>query len=83
MGWTLEAAGVGSAGRIGALRWVGLAAVYLEAFRAWARDESEDMARTMAALDRALARADRWASACARFCPEPRSRPAAEASGAG
>ena len=61
MAWMLEAAGIGSAGFKGKLRAKGLAAVYAATFGPWLRDKSEDMADTMAALDRNLARAERVA----------------------
>jgi AcrR family transcriptional regulator len=54
----LEAAGISAGGVAGILRAKGLTAVYLTAMRAWLRDESEDKAKTMAALDRALGRAE-------------------------
>lgn len=58
MALMLEAAGIGSSGPGGAMRVNGLAAVYAYAFRTWLDDDSEDMARTMASLDRALDRAE-------------------------
>jgi len=58
----LEAAGISAAGLAGLLRVKGLSAVYLHGLRAWFRDDSPDKAKTMAALDRALGRADRLAS---------------------
>jgi ubiquinone biosynthesis protein COQ9 len=58
----LEAAGISAGGLGGVLRVKGLAAVYLAGLRAWFRDESADKAKTMAALDRALSRAERLAS---------------------
>ena len=60
----LEAAGLSSSGLIGALRAKGLALVYGEAFRVWLGDDSKDMAKTMAALDRALRRAERIVCLC-------------------
>lgn len=57
MGWLLEAAGVSATGPLGLLRRKGLLAVWLWTLRAWLRDETADMAPTMAALDTALARA--------------------------
>jgi len=42
---------------------IGIAAIYGTAFFAWRKDESRDMAKTMAALDRAL----RWAEQAMRF----------------
>ena len=62
MAWMLEAAGIGSGGIAGTLRTKGLAVVYLGAFMTWLRDDTEDMSRTMAALDRNLAQAERLAN---------------------
>lgn len=61
MAWMLEAAGLSSDGWRGLVRIKGLSAVYLYAMRVWLRDDSEDMAKTMAALDKALKRIDRLA----------------------
>jgi len=58
MRWIADAAGVETAGLLGALRVKGLAAAYLWTARTFADDDSEDLARTMAALDRALARCE-------------------------
>lgn len=66
MSWMLEAAGLSSDGWRGMLRVKGLMAVYLYTLRAWMRDDSEDMAKTMAALDRALKQAGRFASGIER-----------------
>jgi len=63
MGWMLEAAGIGSDGLAGRLRIAGLAVVYARAFRVWLEDDSSDLGKTMAALDRGLAQAERWAAA--------------------
>lgn len=61
MRWMLDAAGAGTRGLSGRLRAKGLLAVWLWTLRAWERDESADLAPTMAALDQALARAERAA----------------------
>jgi ubiquinone biosynthesis protein COQ9 len=61
MRWMLEAAGIGTNGCGGALRAGGLLGVWLYALRAWARDHTEDLGSTMAALDRALDRAEQAA----------------------
>jgi len=61
MAWTLEGAGVSTAGIAGALRVQGLAGVWVAAARAWDGDESADLGATMAALDRALDQAERVA----------------------
>ncbi|MBL8643272.1 MAG: hypothetical protein JNK21_05015 [Rhodospirillaceae bacterium] len=62
MSATLAAAGVACNGLMGLGQMMGLKAVYLSALRAWRTDDSTDMARTMAALDKALGFAERAAS---------------------
>ena len=66
MAWTLEAAGIGSAGLAGRIRTKGLAAIYVSAFAVWLRDDSPDLGRTMAYLDRSLRRAERLSMALCR-----------------
>jgi len=61
MAWMLEAAELSSAGPAGALRVKGLAAVHLATLRVFLADDSEDLAPSMAALDRNLRRAERLA----------------------
>jgi AcrR family transcriptional regulator len=75
MALMLEAAGVSSSGLAGALRTKCLGAIYLATMRDWFRDDSADKARTMAALDARLRRAESWAGRFAR-----RARPAESAS---
>ena len=58
MSWMLEAAGLGAAGPCGLLRVKGLALVYVSVLRVWLDDDSDDMAPTMAALDRRLRQAE-------------------------
>jgi len=58
MALMLEAAGLASGGARGVVRIKGLALIYLSAMRVWFKDESEDKARTMAALDKQLRRAE-------------------------
>ena len=60
MAWMLEAAGISSAGLRGALRAKGLAVIYCATIRVWLSDDSADMAKTMAALDRHLDCAERF-----------------------
>ncbi len=61
MAWMLEAAGCPASGLVGMLRVDGLTAVWLWTVRAWRQDESVDLSSTMAALDRALDRAEQAA----------------------
>jgi AcrR family transcriptional regulator len=62
MAATLAAAGVPAHGLAGLAQTEGLKAVYLSALRAWRSDDSDDMAKTMAALDKALGYAEKAAS---------------------
>ncbi|MFQ5940054.1 MAG: TetR family transcriptional regulator [Alphaproteobacteria bacterium] len=80
MAWMLEAAGINSSGCAGALRAKGLACVYLSTLRVWLNDETPDMARTMAALDKRLRYAERLAELC---WPGPRVVPGGTASATG
>jgi ubiquinone biosynthesis protein COQ9 len=57
----LAAAGVSTDGFVGFARIQGLKAVVAYGLRAWMSDDSADLAKTMAALDRALTRAERLA----------------------
>jgi len=75
MGWLLEGAGVDATGLRGALKKRGLLLVWSYGLQAWARDESDDLAATMAAVDKALARAEGFASRYAKT-PEAVSSPA-------
>ncbi|MHB1206509.1 MAG: TetR family transcriptional regulator [Rhodospirillaceae bacterium] len=68
----LGAAGISAEGLPGFVRIQGLKAVMAFTLRAWMNDDSGDMAKTMAALDRALDRAERFA----RFTPWRRTAPA-------
>lgn len=56
MAWMLEAAGIGVGGPLGALKAKALGAIHLGVLRVWLNDESDDLAKTMAALDTTLAR---------------------------
>lgn len=58
MEWMLEAAGISSAGLSGALRTRGLAAIWLSVLGVWLADDTTDLAKTMAALDARLRRAE-------------------------
>lgn len=61
MSWMLEASGIDTGGLKGAIKVAGLTAIYLKTLRTWKDDDSVDMAKTMAALDKALGRAEQWA----------------------
>ncbi len=57
----LSAAGISTGGFLGLARINGLKAVVGCALKAWMEDDSADLAKTMATLDRALARAEKLA----------------------
>ena len=59
MTWTLESAGISTAGLAGKLRVKGLATIYLAALAVWIDDDTPDLAKTMAFLDRRLKQAIR------------------------
>jgi AcrR family transcriptional regulator len=60
MRWTLEAADISTSGWRGAVAVKLTAAAYLSAMRVWRRDDSPDLAQTMAALDARLRRIEGW-----------------------
>jgi AcrR family transcriptional regulator len=60
MRWMLEAADVPVGGLRGIVAVKLTTAAYLSAMRVWHRDDSPDLARTMAALDARLRRIERW-----------------------
>lgn len=62
MSWMLEAAGIETSGVTGAVKVTGITGVYLKVLKVWIEDESEDLSKTMAALDKALERAERAAN---------------------
>jgi AcrR family transcriptional regulator len=69
--WMLNAAGIGAAGPLGVLRAQGLAVLFAGVLDTWTRDDEGDQARTMAALDRALARGERLAGLLDDLCAIP------------
>lgn len=75
MRWMLEAAGVETTGWRGALRIAGLTALWLRVSMVWAQDDSPDMGRTMAALDRALSQAGQAAEFIERVAGGRRAAP--------
>jgi AcrR family transcriptional regulator len=62
LGWYLEAAGTSADGLRGAMRIKGLSVVWLHCLRIWEKDDSDDLAKTMKALDKALGQAERLAT---------------------
>jgi AcrR family transcriptional regulator len=77
--WMLAAADISASGPAGMLRAQGLALLYASVLRTWLDDTDPGLARTMAALDSALARGQRWSgllddvlSVPARLCPSRR-----------
>jgi AcrR family transcriptional regulator len=60
IGWTLEAAGISTVGLGGIVAVKLTAAAYVATMRVWLRDDSPDLAPTMAALDRRLRAIERW-----------------------
>ena len=56
----LTAADISASGPRGMVRAQGLALLFASVLRTWIDDDDPGLARTMAALDRALARGQRW-----------------------
>jgi AcrR family transcriptional regulator len=80
--WMLTAAGIDAAGPRGMIRAQGLAGLFASVLLTWIDDDDEGLARTLAALDRALARGQRWSGildglCCFSLerCLRPRRRP--------
>jgi AcrR family transcriptional regulator len=69
--WMLTAAKIGAAGPRGMVRAQGLAMLFGSVLRTWVRDDDPGLARTMAALDRALARGQRWSGFLDDLCRIP------------
>jgi hypothetical protein len=70
--WMLEAAGIGASGPRGALRAQGAALMFARVLSVWIDDEEPGLDRTMAALDRALASAERWDGFVGDLCAIPK-----------
>jgi len=66
--WMLTAANVDAAGPRGMIRAQGLAMLFATVLRTWVDDEDEGLARTLAALDKALARGQRWSGMLDDLC---------------
>jgi AcrR family transcriptional regulator len=69
--WMLEAAGIGASGPRGALRAQGAALMFARVLSVWIDDDEEGLDRTMAALDRGLSSAERWAGFLDDLCAIP------------
>jgi AcrR family transcriptional regulator len=69
--WMLEAAGIGASGPRGALRAQGAALMFARVLAVWVDDDEPGLDRTMAALDRGLASAARWAGFLDDLCCIP------------
>jgi len=69
--WMLTAAGIAASGPRGMFRAQGLAALFGGVLRTWIHDDDPGLARTMAALDRALARGQRFAGLMDDLCRIP------------
>jgi AcrR family transcriptional regulator len=68
--WMLTAAGVGASGPKGMLRSQGLALLFANVLRTWV-DDDDDNTRTLAALDQALTRGQRFAGLLDDLCRIP------------
>jgi len=66
--WMLTAAGINASGPRGMLRAQGTALMFAGVLRTFVRDDDPGLARTMAALDRALARGQRWSGFLDDLC---------------
>jgi AcrR family transcriptional regulator len=69
--WMLTAAGVGTHGPRGMLRAQGAALLFGRVLGVWIDDEEAGLDRTMAALDRGLASAERWSGFVDDICCIP------------
>jgi AcrR family transcriptional regulator len=66
--WMLAAAGIDAAGLKGHARAQAMVLLFSRVVRVWLRDDDPGIARTMAALDRELATAERWALIAEDLC---------------
>jgi AcrR family transcriptional regulator len=69
--WMLTAAGICASGPRGMIRAQGLALLFASVLRTWVDDDDPGQARTMAALDRALARGQRAVGLLNDLCSIP------------
>ena len=70
--WMLEAAGIGASGAKGALRAQGAALMFARVLSVWFDDDEPGLDRTMSALGRGLASAERWAGFLDDLCALPK-----------
>ena len=71
----LAKAEVRTSGLHGKLKIKGLSLIFLATFRTWLRDDTEDMSKTMAELDRRLGQAEAFEQGLCRFACRPKPRP--------
>jgi AcrR family transcriptional regulator len=69
--WMLTAAGIGTQGPRGMLRVQGAALLFGRVLSVWVNDDEPGLDRTMAALDRGLASAERWSGFVDDLCCIP------------
>jgi AcrR family transcriptional regulator len=69
--WMLAAAEIDASGPSGMVRAQGMALLFSSVLRTWVRDDDPGLARTMAALDRALARGQRFIGLLDDICRIP------------
>jgi AcrR family transcriptional regulator len=69
--WMLAAAAINASGPRGVIRAQGLALLFGSVLGTWVRDDDPGLARTMAALDRALARGQRFSGFLDDLCHIP------------
>lgn len=66
--WMLTAAGIDASGTRGAIRAQGLACLFSRVIRVWLDDDDPGLARTLAELDRQLARGAWWGTLLDDLC---------------
>jgi AcrR family transcriptional regulator len=71
MQWMLTAADISASGPKGVVRAQGLALLFASVLRTWLDDEEPGQSRTLAMLDRALDRGQRWAGFLDDLCRIP------------
>ncbi len=69
--WMLTAADIGASGPKGMVRAQGLALIFARVLNEWIDDDDPGLAFTMAELDRALARGQRWSGFLDDLCAIP------------